>query len=160
MANSKFIKVTPKGEKEARIVLASLKPFYISQGAKIETPTDEEVWAAEPSERPAGAVVTAQKEQKDLRGEIASYKAVAERNAKAVENLKAELEEVRKNTQATVKELEEMNAEKDKTIAEQAEAIAGLRESLAASEATVKESEQVIAELQNKLAAKKAKAAE
>ena len=48
---SKYIKVTPKGETTPRIVLANLKTFYIAQGAKIETPTDEEVFALEPAER-------------------------------------------------------------------------------------------------------------
>lgn len=48
---TKYIKVTPKGETTPRIVLANLKTFYIAQGAKIETPTDEEVFALEPAER-------------------------------------------------------------------------------------------------------------
>ena len=41
---SKFIKVTPKGDTKPRIVLANLKAFYLSQGAKVEIPTDEEVY--------------------------------------------------------------------------------------------------------------------
>lgn len=45
---AEFIKVTPRGSTEPRIVLASLKTFYISQGAKVEDATPEEVYAAEP----------------------------------------------------------------------------------------------------------------
>ena len=51
MSQSKYIKVTPKGEKEGRVVLDSLKSFFVSQGAKIETPTQEEIEAAFPEER-------------------------------------------------------------------------------------------------------------
>ena len=43
MSKSKYIKVTLKGEKKGRVVLASLKPFFLSQGAKIEEPTPEEI---------------------------------------------------------------------------------------------------------------------
>ena len=43
MSKSKYIKVTLKGEKNGRVVLASLKPFFLSQGAKIEEPTPEEI---------------------------------------------------------------------------------------------------------------------
>ena len=50
-----YIKVTPKGDTKSHIVLATLTDFYISQGAKIEEPTQEEVYAAVPQERPARA---------------------------------------------------------------------------------------------------------
>ena len=52
---STFIKVTPKGEQAQRYVRASLKPFYLSQGAKVEPATEEEFYAAEPAERFAGS---------------------------------------------------------------------------------------------------------
>lgn len=48
---AKFIRVTPKGEKKSRIVLANLKAFYQSQGAAVEEVSDEEAYAAEPAYR-------------------------------------------------------------------------------------------------------------
>ena len=132
---AKFIKVTPKGEKESRIVLATLKSFYLAQGAKIEIPTDEEVWAAEPSERPRNAGVPA--------GNTAAQ-------AKEVAELKRTLAEVRKNAEATI-------AEHESTIKEQAETIAELREKLDAANLALEESENVIASLQEKVKTKKVK---
>lgn len=41
------------GAKNNRDVLASLKAFYLSQGATVEPATDDEVFAAEPAYRPA-----------------------------------------------------------------------------------------------------------
>lgn len=52
---AEFIKVTPRGSTEPRIVLASLKTFYISQGAKVEDATPEEVCEAEPHLRHSAA---------------------------------------------------------------------------------------------------------
>lgn len=50
---TKYIKVTLLGENTPRYVLASLKAFYLSQGATVEPATDDEVFAAEPAYRPA-----------------------------------------------------------------------------------------------------------
>lgn len=49
MAN-KYIKVTLAGETKSHILMASLRDFYLSQGAKIEIPTEEEVLAVFPTE--------------------------------------------------------------------------------------------------------------
>ena len=47
MAN-KYIKVTLAGETKSHILMASLQDFYLSQGAKVEIPTEEEVQAVFP----------------------------------------------------------------------------------------------------------------
>ena len=49
MAN-KYIKVTLAGETKSHILMATLRDFYLSQGAKIEIPTEEEVLAVFPTE--------------------------------------------------------------------------------------------------------------
>lgn len=45
-----FIKVTPKGAKAPIIMRAACMQFYVSQGAKIEEPTMEEIRKAFPCE--------------------------------------------------------------------------------------------------------------
>ena len=49
MAN-KYIKVTPAGETKSHILMETLRDFYLSQGAKIEIPTEEEVLSVFPTE--------------------------------------------------------------------------------------------------------------
>lgn len=44
MAN-KYIKVTLAGETKSHIISATLRDFYLSQGAKIEIPTEDEILA-------------------------------------------------------------------------------------------------------------------
>lgn len=127
MAN--YIKVTLKGEEKGRIVLATLKDFYISQGAKVEKPTPEEVYAAVPQERPVGT-------PRPQAGNPAEVKAL----------------------RAEVSAAEKANAEKDETIAKQAEEIENLKGQLAAAEATITESEHVIESLRNELDKKTSKA--
>lgn len=122
MANNKFIKVTPKGEKEPRIVLATLKSFYLSHGAKIETPTDEEIYQAEPSERP-----------RTTASETAS-------RASVYAEQKSEIKELRH----AIDTLDQDNKAKQETIAQQAAEIAELREKLAASEAALTETENAL----------------
>ncbi len=137
MAN-KFIKVTPKGEKQPRIVLATLKAFYLSQGAKVEIPTDEEVYAAEPTERPrntAPAQPTASQAN-----EIAQLKAQIAEAAKA----NAELAQHATQDQATIQQ--------------QAAELADLRTKLEAAEITITESEKVIENLRKELAKTETKA--
>ncbi len=119
---SKFIKVTPKGEKEARIVLATLKPFYLSQGAKIEIPTDEEVYQAEPTERPR-TTAPANANQASVYAEQ-----------------KAEIKELRH----TIDTLDQDNKSKQETIAQQAAELTELREKLAANEAALTETEKAL----------------
>lgn len=153
MANSKYIKVTPKGETKPVIVLATLKPFYISQGAKIEIPTDEEVYQLEPALRPARLVASAPAPAQTAQAAAEAYKAL-----QAVAELKKE------NLQ-----LKELNGELEKTIdglqgdvKEKDELIAELREKLAASEAALTETENALESARKELAAKerKPKAAE
>lgn len=126
---SNFIKVTPRGECTPRIVLASLKGFYISQGAKIETPTDEEVYAVEPNERPTAEQIAHSAEQ-----------------AIEIARLQNEVEETTK-----------ANADLTNTLATAEQTIAELREKLATTETKVAESKQTIADLRKEIAkAKKA----
>lgn len=127
MAQTKFIKVTEKGAKEPRIVLATLKNFFIGQGAKVEIPTDEEVWAAEPSERPINVPAPAEKAN------------TAE--LKRVKTLNAELEKTIDALQAKVKEheatIETLNATiqaNETTISESEQVIEGLRKELEAAQ--------------------------
>ena len=129
-AQTKFIKVTPKGETESRIVLATLKPFYLSIGAKVETPTNDEVYAAEPSEQPSKAAPVADAEQEK------------------------EIELLRKQNAG----YEKRDALRRETIELQAAEIKDLREKLVAAETAVNESEKVIENLNKELAkSKKAK---
>ena len=120
---SKYIKVTPKGETTPRIVLANLKTFYIAQGAKIETPTDEEVFALEPAERQQVQQVPN-----------------AEQNA--------ELARLRKENS----ELTLANAELGSHAADDQMTIADLKSKLAAAETALAESEKVIENLRKELA--------
>lgn len=127
---SKFIKVTPKGEKEPRIVLATLKPFYLSLGAKVEIPTDEEVYAAEPTERPrTTAPANADK-------------------ASVYAEQKAEINELRK----AIDTLDQDNKAKQETIAQQAAELTELREKLAANEAALAETEKALEAARKELA--------
>ena len=130
MAN-KFIKVTPKGEKQPRIVLATLKAFYLSQGAKVEIPTDEEVYAAEPTERPRNTAP-----------------------AQPTADQAKEIELLRKANTA----YEERDANLRKTIEQQAAELADLRGKLEAAETTITESEKVIENLRKELAKTETKA--
>ena len=136
MENSKYIKVTSKGEKEARIVLATLKDFYLSQGAKVETATDEEVYAAEPTERPRTAA-PASADQATVYAEQ-----------------KAEIKELRK----AIDTLDQDNKAKQETIAQQAAELADLREKLAASETALTETEKALEAARKELAKPRTKA--
>lgn len=94
---AKFIKVTPKGETTPRIVLASLKAFYISQGAKIETPTDEEVYAVEPGERPAECIAS-------QTAEIERLQTAVDNANKTIASLKERLAKAQRKTAASSQE--------------------------------------------------------
>ena len=69
----RYIKVTPKDEPKAVILLATNRDFYLSQGAKVETPTEEEVLEAFPELRPhynaeqAQAAAQAKATEQDVR---------------------------------------------------------------------------------------------
>lgn len=135
---SKFIKVTPKGETQPRIVLATLKPFYLSHGARVETPTEEEVYQAEPTERPRAAA-PASANQTNVYAEQ-----------------KAEIKELRK----AIDTLDQDNKAKQETIAQQAAELADLREKLAASETALTETEKALEAARKELNKTKTKAAE
>lgn len=98
---SKFIKVTQKGEKEPRYVRASLKPFYLSQGAKVEPATEEEFYAAEPAERFAGSDKNdaLAKQVEELKTRIAAYEQEIAEHKQTIENLRAALAKTRKNAE-------------------------------------------------------------
>lgn len=113
---TKFIKVTPKGETAPRIVLATLKPFYLSQGAKIEEPTPEEVYAAEPTERPAAA--PAQPTTDD------QLNAAFEEQKRILEEDKARLQQALNDLQAESARLKEQIAANEEKIKAQDTAIA------------------------------------
>lgn len=97
--SNKFIKVTPKGETKPRFVLATLKPFYLSQGAKVEDATIEEVCQQEPAERGEHRITALRDTNAAL--EVAKAQLEAENAA-----LKAQLEEAEKTTAKLRKELE------------------------------------------------------
>ena len=150
MANQKYIKVTLKGETKSYIVLATLKPFYISQGAKIEHPTDEEVYAAVPQERPAVARPANRVQSLTNAAEAA---AEAARDAEEIAELKKENAELQKDLQRE----KAVNEEGLKNISIQSATIAELRDKLAAAETTITESEQLIESLRKELAEATAK---
>lgn len=132
---SKYIKVTPKGETQPRIVLATLKPFFVSHGAKVETPTDEEVYALEPALRPKTASVVV----------IPSKPAAQSAETSRVKALNAELEK-------TIDGLRKEVAERDQTIKEQAETIESLREKVQAGETALAETEAALEAARKELA--------
>lgn len=143
MANQKYIKVTLKGETKSHIVLATLKNFYISQGAEIEHPTDEEVYAAVPQERPA---VARPANFAQSIANAAEAAAEAARTAKEIVELKKENAELKAKNEKHAAEAKEYGEE-----------IAKLREQIAAQETTITESEQVIEGLRKELAEATAK---
>lgn len=130
---SKYIKVTPKGETKPRIVLATLKNFFISQGAKVENPTDEEVYALEPALRPRTDPV-AQTAPVAQSAETARVKALNAELEKTIDGLRKEV------------------AERDQTIKEQAETIESLREKVQAGETALAETEAALEAAHKELA--------
>ena len=135
MSMSKYIKITLKGEKEPRFVLGTLKNFFLSQGAKVETATDEEVYAAEPALRPKPAPAPAK---------AGVDPAVVEQLRKGEAYLKEQIAERDK----FIKTQEEAIKEHEATIAD-------LREKLAASNSALKEAEALVESLRNSAATAK-----
>lgn len=111
MANDKYIKVTPKGE-EPRVILASLRNFYVSQGAKIETPTEAEIIAAYPDEKNVVNTLPARSADERLRAEIIKWK---ENAVKQAEKIKL-LNEEKSNLAEKVKVLETSLAETEELV--------------------------------------------
>ena len=102
MSKSKYIKVTPKGEKKGRVVLASLKPFFLSQGAKIEEPTPEEIAL----EFPETAEAEKQQTAKQAEAQIAELN----ETIKSKDENIAELESKITGLEASIKESDELIA--------------------------------------------------
>lgn len=103
MAN-KYIKVTLAGETKSHIIMASLSDFYLSQGAKVEIPTEEEVQAAFPPKEKAQA---SQEELNALRKE---YEALAKQYDDAVSKAKKQeetIKELRSQTKVLQTSLDE-----------------------------------------------------
>lgn len=99
---SKFIKVTPKGEQHPHYVLANLRSFYLSHGATVEDATDEEVYSAEPAERPVRQAAPAQADEiARLQAENSSLQdRIAKLEADLLES-QAVVDELRKKSRKT-----------------------------------------------------------
>ena len=121
MSQSKYIKVTPKGEKEGRVVLASLKSFFVSQGAKIETPTPEEIAAEFPEERKR-SVASAQA-QPAVNATIAEQKVTIEKQAETIKALEEELKTVKEEREKAYEQVSALG----KSLEESEQLIAKLR---------------------------------
>ena len=90
-----FLKVTPKGGGRAVVVPATYRDFYLSQGAKIEVPTEAEVFAQFP-EYAARAKRDAEREEAIRQreaGRVNYTNAPANTDAKRITDLQAQLKE-------------------------------------------------------------------
>lgn len=120
----KYIKVTPKGEKEGRVVLASLKSFFVSQGAKIETPTPEEIAAEFPEERKVSATsAQPQQSQQAVNAVIAEQKVTIEKQAETIKALEEELKTVKEEREKAYEQVAALG----KSLEESEQLIAKLR---------------------------------
>lgn len=124
MSQSKYIKVTPKGEKEGRVVLASLKSFFVSQGAKIEQPTQEEIEDAFPEER-KHSVASAQPRpsQPEVNATITEQKTTIEKQAETIKALEDELKTVKEEREKAYEQVAALG----KSLEESKQLIAKLR---------------------------------
>lgn len=117
---NKYIKVTLAGETKSHILMATLRDFYLAQGAKIEIPTEEEWKAVYPptedkedqlqqlKEIHKAELQAALEDQKRLEKALADLK---EHNNK----LKKEYEELKKKEAELLAEREELLAKKKTT---------------------------------------------
>jgi septal ring factor EnvC (AmiA/AmiB activator) len=115
MAN--YIKVTPAGETKSHILMASLRDFYLSQGAKIEIPTEEEVLAVFPREEEKQQVST--KELEEARAAYEEVKDLYNKETNKVAKLKAanaDLQEKVKALQTSLDEAENVIANLQKQL--------------------------------------------
>ena len=116
MAN-KYIKVTLAGETKSHILMATLRDFYLSQGAKIEIPTDEEVLAVFPQEEEKPQAST--KELEEARAAYEEVKNLYNKEANKVAKLKsanAELQEKVNELQTSLDEAEGVIANLQKKL--------------------------------------------
>lgn len=118
MAN-KYIKVTLAGETKSHILMATLRDFYLSQGAKIEIPTEEEVLAVFPQEEDKPQAST--KELEEARAACEEVKNLYNKETNKVAKLKAanaELQEKVNTLQTSLDEAEGIIANLQKKLKE------------------------------------------
>lgn len=114
---AQYIKVTPAGETRSYILMASLRDFYLSQGAKIEIPTEEEVLAVFPREEEKQQVST--KELEEARAAYEEVKDLYNKETNKVAKLKAanaDLQEKVKALQTSLDEAENVIANLQKQL--------------------------------------------
>lgn len=114
---AQYIKVTPAGETKSHILMASLRDFYLSQGAKIEIPTEEEVLAVFPREEEKQQVST--KELEEARAAYEEVKDLYNKETNKVAKLKAanaDLQEKVKVLQTSLDEAENVIANLQKQL--------------------------------------------
>ena len=102
-----YIKVTLAGETKSHILMATLRDFYLSQGAKIEIPTEEEVLAVYPQEEEKPQAST--KELEEVRAAYEEVKNLYNKETNKVAKLKAinaELQEKVNTLQTSLNEAE------------------------------------------------------
>jgi septal ring factor EnvC (AmiA/AmiB activator) len=104
MAN-KYIKVTLAGETKSHILMATLRDFYLSQGAKIEIPTEEEVLAVFPQEKEKPQAST--KELEEARAAYEEIKNLYNKETNKVAKLKAANAELQEKVNALQTSLNE-----------------------------------------------------
>ena len=104
MAN-KYIKVTLAGETKSHILMATLRDFYLSQGAKIEIPTEEEVLAVFPQEGEKPQAST--KELEEARAAYEEIKNLYNKETNKVAKLKAANAELQEKVNALQTSLDE-----------------------------------------------------
>ena len=104
MAN-KYIKVTLAGETKSHILMATLRDFYLSQGAKIEIPTEEEVLAVFPQEEEKPQAST--KELEEARAAYEEVKNLYNEETNKVAKLKAANAELQEKVNALQTSLDE-----------------------------------------------------
>lgn len=114
---AQYIKVTPAGETKSHILMASLRDFYLSQGAKIEIPTEEEILAVFPREEEKQQVST--KEFEEARAAYEEVKDLYNKETNKVAKLKAanaDLQEKVKALQTSLDEAESVIANLQKQL--------------------------------------------
>ena len=114
---AQYIKVTLAGETKSHILMASLRDFYLSQGAKIEIPTEEEILAVFPREEEKQQV--SNKELEEARAAYEEVKDLYNKETNKVAKLKAanaDLQEKVKALQTSLDEAENVIANLQKQL--------------------------------------------
>jgi septal ring factor EnvC (AmiA/AmiB activator) len=104
MANQ-YIKVTLAGETKSHILMATLRDFYLSQGAKVEIPTEEEVLAVFPRDGEKQQVST--KELEEARAAYEEVKNLYNKETNKVAKLKATNADLQEKVNALQTSLDE-----------------------------------------------------